>query len=86
MDKKHGRHMQRQQWKDIPRRQRRRIGIMSLVEMVLTGIALWDLAHRPETEINGKKKVWALVSFVQPVGPISYLLFGRKRHAEPLAA
>lgn len=72
--------MQNKQWKDIPVKQKRRIAFMSLVELVLTIIALWDLSHRPASQVKGKKFMWALLAFVQPIGPISYLLFGRKRH------
>jgi hypothetical protein len=42
-------------------------------------MALWDLAHRPASQIKGNKRVWAVFAFVQPVGPLAYLLFGRKR-------
>jgi hypothetical protein len=72
-------HMPNKQWKDVPRRQKKRLAIVALVELVLTTVALWDLTHRPAAQVRGKKLVWALASFVQPVGPISYLLFGRKR-------
>jgi hypothetical protein len=54
---------------------------MGLVELIFTSMALWDLGHRPAAQVRGKKLVWGLLAFVQPFGPISYLLFGRKRGA-----
>jgi hypothetical protein len=79
----HGKNRQRKhrQWKDIPARQKRRMASIGIVNVALTGFALWDLSHRPASQVKGKKFVWALVSFVQPVGPVIYLLFGRKRLA-----
>lgn len=49
------------------------------VEVVLTTVALVDLARRPAEQVRGPKPVWALGCFVQPVGPIAYLLLGRRR-------
>jgi hypothetical protein len=57
------------------------MGLLGLIELVLTGIALWDLSHRPAAQVKGKKWVWALVACMQPIGPAAYLLFGRKRPA-----
>lgn len=78
MDKK-----QKRQWKDIPQARRTRIAVMAIAEMIFTSLALWDLSHRPADQVRGKKLLWGIFAFVQPVGPISYLLFGRKKHAEP---
>ena len=47
------------------------------VELALTATALVDLAMRPAAEVRGRKAVWALAVFVQPVGPIAYLAWGR---------
>ena len=71
--------MQQRQWKDLPPARQRRLIITALVQLTLTSIALWDLAHRPASQIKGNKRVWAVFAFVQPVGPLAYLLFGRKR-------
>lgn len=48
------------------------------VEIALTAYALIDLARRPATEVRGPKFLWAVTCFVQPVGPISYLMLGRR--------
>ena len=41
--------------------------------------ALLDLRRRADAELNGSKRVWALVSFVNFLGPIAYFLAGRRR-------
>jgi hypothetical protein len=68
-------------WKDMPAGRKRRMPIVGLVGMVLSSVALWDLSHRPASQVKGKKWVWAIASCMQPVGPVIYLLFGRKRVA-----
>jgi hypothetical protein len=58
-----------------------RAGIMGAgaVQLALLGAALSDLAQRPSAEVNGSKRVWAAVSFVNFVGPLAYFAFGRRR-------
>lgn len=48
------------------------------VEVVLTTAALVDLARRPAAEVRGPKPLWALACLIQPVGPIAYLMRGRR--------
>ena len=48
------------------------------VELMLTTVALVDLARRPRDEVRGPKALWALGCFVQPVGPVAYLALGRR--------
>jgi hypothetical protein len=49
-----------------------RAGIMAAgaVQLALLGAALSDLAQRPSAEVNGSKRVWAAVSFVNFVGRV----------------
>jgi hypothetical protein len=47
-------------------------------EIALTAFALADLARRPASQVRGPKLLWAATCFVQPVGPISYLMLGRR--------
>ena len=51
-------------------------GIFNLVLMIWT---VRDIRRRRDNEINGRRKIWTLAAFAPPVGPIAYLLFGRKR-------
>lgn len=67
------------QWKDLSSRQRTRIMIPGGIQVALMIWTLWDLAHRPADRIKGKKRLWVMAAFVQPFGPIAYMLFGRKR-------
>jgi Phospholipase_D-nuclease N-terminal len=57
--------------------QRAAVVTLTSVEVVLTVTALVDLYRRPSEQVNGSKPLWALACFVQPVGPIAYLAFGR---------
>jgi hypothetical protein len=49
------------------------------VEVVLTTAALVDLARRPAAQVRGRKALWAIGCFVQPVGPVAYLALVRRR-------
>jgi len=59
--------------------QRAGIIIFSMIQIALLVAALWDLRHRPAEEVRGDKRLWAGLSFINFVGPISYFIFGRKR-------
>ena len=48
------------------------------IEVVLTTVALADLARRPRTQVRGPKPLWVLGCIVQPLGPIAYLAIGRR--------
>jgi hypothetical protein len=65
-------------WSELSRNQRAAIIAGSAVEIVLTTAALVDLARRPRAQMRGAKPLWALGCFVQPVGPIAYLAWGRR--------
>ena len=84
---KHGRRfMRRRSWKDMSPVQKVGNVLIGAVELVLVTLALWDISHRPDNEINGKKRTWVMASLIQPVGPIIYFIFGRKKAAAPAAA
>lgn len=68
----------KQQWSDFSAGQRAAILLGSAIEVVLTTVALADLARRPRAQVRGPKPLWVLGSIVQPVGPIAYLAFGRR--------
>lgn len=47
-------------------------------------LILWavrDLRQRPDSELNGNKKIWWAAVFAPPIGPLAYFIFGRKRGA-----
>ncbi len=67
-------------WSDLTDGQRAAVIAGGAVELVLTTVALVDLARRPRDLVRGPKPLWALGCFVQPIGPIAYLSIGRVRH------
>ena len=71
--------MTKKDWKDLSTRQKRGIVLAGTVQIGLLLAALSDIYRRPKEEIRGNKLLWALASFVNFVGPISYFLFGRRR-------
>ncbi|MFC4857259.1 PLDc N-terminal domain-containing protein [Actinophytocola glycyrrhizae] len=46
----------------------------------LAAIAWNDLAHRPQEDVKGRKRLWALAIAVNFVGPIAYLRYGRREN------
>ncbi len=68
----------KKQWSDFSGGQRAAILLGSAIEVILTSVALVDLARRPPAQVRGPKPLWALGCIVQPVGPIAYLAVGRR--------
>jgi hypothetical protein len=68
----------KKQWSDFNEGQRAAILVGTAIEVVLTTVALADLARRPRVQVRGPKSLWVLGCIVQPVGPIAYLAFGRR--------
>jgi hypothetical protein len=59
--------------------QQRGILLSGAVQVALLVAALADIWRRPQEGIRGDKRMWALVSFINYVGPIAYFTFGRRR-------
>ena len=68
---------EKKRWRDLTTGQKAAIVVGAAIELVLTSMALFDLKRRPRTRVRGPKALWALACFVQPVGPIAYLILGR---------
>ena len=68
----------KKRWSDLSRRQQDAIVLGAAAELVMTAIALADLAHRPTRQVLGPKPLWLVAFVVQPIGPILYLLVGRR--------
>ncbi len=71
--------MRQKQWKDLTDTQKRGIVLLGALQLVLLAAALIDIRRRPADAINGSKRLWTLVVFINFIGPIAYFLFGRKR-------
>jgi len=74
--------MSKKQWSELS--PLKRIVIVKLVVLDV-GLRVWalaDLARRPEDQVNGSKKVWAIaLSVVNSAGvlPTIYFIKGRKQ-------
>ena len=49
------------------------------VEVAVTTWCVRDLKDRPQELVRGPKILWAPALSVQPLGPIAYLVWGRRR-------
>ncbi len=54
-------------------------GIGGLVNLALMAWMIWDLRHRSDAELNGKRRLWFLAAFAPPIGPIVYIVYLRRR-------
>ena len=71
--------MPKKKWSEMTPTQQTLVLVGASIEVALTATALIDLARRPAQQVRGPKGLWALGIFVQPVGPVSYLVFGIRR-------
>ena len=70
---------QKKRWSDLSPGQRTAIVLGATAELVMTTIALRDLARRPANQVRGWKPLWVIAFVVQPIGPVVYFLVGRRR-------
>ncbi|MFT4265370.1 MAG: PLD nuclease N-terminal domain-containing protein [Nocardioides sp.] len=70
--------MAKKSWSDLTPLQQGLVVTGGAVEFLVTTWALRDLSRRPAAEVRGPKIAWALASIVQPVGPVAYLVAGRR--------
>ncbi|GAA1699896.1 hypothetical protein GCM10009733_112040 [Nonomuraea maheshkhaliensis] len=66
-------------WNEMSKRRQGTLIALASVEVVLTTVAAVDLRVRPAGDVRGRKGLWWVAIFVQPVGPVAYLLWGRQR-------
>ena len=71
--------MRPKQWNDLTDTQKWGIVLLGALQLVLLAAALIDIRRRNADAINGSKRLWTLVVFINFIGPIAYFLFGRKR-------
>lgn len=71
--------MAKKTWADLTPTQQRLVVVGGAAEVVLTTWCLIDLVRRPAQAVRGPKALWAPALAVQPVGPLAYLLWGRRR-------
>ena len=71
--------MARKQWSDLTPTQKTGTAILVGAQLVLLVAALLNISRRPEDQLNGSKRLWTVLSFVNFIGPIAYFLLGRKK-------
>jgi hypothetical protein len=69
----------KKQWRDLTTAQRVRIVLTCCIQLALLVTALTDIRRRPASEVNGSKRLWTRIVFINFIGPIAYFVFGRKR-------
>jgi hypothetical protein len=75
--------MAKKKWSELSGPQQAATVAVGTVELVLTIIALVDLVKRPPEQVRGPKGLWAVGVFIQPVGPVAYLAWGRHAPGAP---
>ena len=73
--------MRQKQWKDLTDAQQQGIVFLGVLQLALLITALIDIRRRPADAINGSKRLWTVVVFINGIGPIAYFVVGRKRPA-----
>ena len=68
----------RKSWHDLTTAQKIGTAIMGVIQLSLLLAALYDIRKRPAEQINGSKKMWTGIAFINYVGPLAYFAFGRK--------
>jgi hypothetical protein len=73
--------MRTKKWSELNETQKTVVLTLISTQIALLLTALIDLRRRPATEINGSKRLWTALAFVNFIGPIAYFVWGRKRNA-----
>lgn len=68
----------KKRWSDLTDSQRAAIVIGAAIEIVITTLAVVDLAKHPRTQVRGPNVLWLAGFVVQPVGPLAYFAIGRR--------
>ncbi len=68
----------KKRWSELSPQARTAIVVGGILELIMTTLALRDLARRPAAEVRGPKPLWLLAFFVQPFGPLLYFARGRR--------
>ena len=69
----------KRKWNELSGGQQQAITAATAVQLTLFGLAQIELLKRHRSEVRGPKFLWFLVTFVNYLGPIAFLLFGRRR-------
>lgn len=75
----------KRKWSELSGRSRTLIVVAGAVEVRLLVATLIDIRRRPGDQINGSKRMWTALAFIDIVGPIAYFAIGWRRAATPIA-
>jgi len=70
--------MQNRSWSDLSPAAKVGVIVVGTIQVALLALTLWDLRSRPAEEINGDKRMWAGIAFINWFGPLAYFTVGRK--------
>ena len=76
----------KKKWSDYSKRSRALIVAVGVVEVGLLVAALIDIRRRPADQIEGSKRMWTGLVFIDIAGPIAYFVFGRRRRRRSATA
>lgn len=67
-------------WQDLSGIQRKLIVTVGLIETALKIAMLLDLRRRPDSQVRGSRRLWALSALTNSAGivPLAYFLVGRQ--------
>jgi hypothetical protein len=68
----------KKKWDELTPVGRAAVVVLGAAQLALQAVTLWDLRRRPDQELRGSRRWWAAASFVNFVGPVAYLAFGRR--------
>ena len=71
--------MSKPTWKTLSSPQKAAIIAAGTVQVGLFATAWADLSLRSDVQVNGSKSLWRAALFVNTLGPLAYLAFGRKK-------
>jgi hypothetical protein len=66
-------------WNDLSPREQTGVLVAGSVQLALAATAWTDLARRQAALVNGPKLLWAVIIGVNFIGPIAYLVGGRRK-------
>jgi hypothetical protein len=69
---------EKKQWSELSPGQRRLIIAGGAAEVCLTAICIVDLVRRDRSQVRGPKPLWVASFVIQPLGPLAYLVVGRR--------
>lgn len=68
----------KRRWSDLSPAQQATVLAVGAVQFGLQAFALRDLKRRPARQVRGPKPAWVAASFINFLGPLAYLRWGRR--------